>query len=71
MSDTSVSGLPVDIEISGDGASLWRGAVQVGQPQPIDLDGTGVLRIKIVATRQFDVPGCPSVDAAIGDPALD
>jgi serine/threonine protein kinase len=71
LSDTSVSGLPVDVEISGDGASLWREAVQVGQPQPIDLDVTGVLRIKIVATRQFDVPSCPTVYAAIGDPALD
>jgi hypothetical protein len=72
LSDESASGFPVQIEITGDGQPLWTQTVQVGQPQAIALDVTGILRLKFVATKQFDEStGCPEVYAALGDPALD
>lgn len=73
LSDESAFGLPVEVEITGDGTSLWVGSVQVGQPQDLSLDVTGILRVKVSATRQFDrtTGECHSVFAALGDPALE
>lgn len=72
LSDESMSGLPVEIEITGDGRALWTQSVEVGRPQPVTLDVTGILRLKVTATKQFDESsGCPNVYAALGDPALE
>jgi len=73
LSDESAFGLPVEVEITGDGTSLWVGSVQVGQPQDLSLDVTGILRVKFSATRACDrtTGECHSVFAALGDPALE
>lgn len=72
LSDESASGLPMEVEITGDGTPLWTGTVQVGQPEELALDVTGVLRLRVTATRQFDrTSECNSVYAALGDPVLE
>lgn len=72
VSDDSASGLPIGIEITGDGRSLWNQSVQVGQPQSISLDVTDILRLKVIATKQFDVTeSCPAVYPALGDLVLE
>jgi hypothetical protein len=71
LSEQSAPGLPVKLEIFGDGRSLWSENLVVGQPQPVDLDISGVLRLRLVATKQFENPGgCQYVYAALGDPSL-
>jgi hypothetical protein len=72
LSEESAPDLPVKLEIFGDGRSLWSQTLVVGQPQAVDIDVTGVLRLRIVTTKEFDNPGgCNYVYAALGDPKLD
>lgn len=71
VSEESAPNLPVKLEIFGDGRSLWSKDVLVGAPQDVDLDVSGVLRLRIVATKQFEDPGgCQYVYAALGNPSL-
>jgi eukaryotic-like serine/threonine-protein kinase len=71
LSEDSAPGLPVKLEIFGDTRPLWTGTLVVGQPETIDLDVTDVLRLRFVATKQFEDPGgCNYVYAAMGDPTL-
>lgn len=74
LSEESLPSLPVRVEILGDGRSLWSETLVVGSPQPVDLDVSGVLRLRVVATKDFDDPdsgsGCDYVYAALGTPTL-
>jgi serine/threonine-protein kinase len=72
LSEESLPGLPVKLEIFGDGRSLWSETLVVGSPKPVDLDVSGVLRLRVVATKDFDDPGggCNYVYAALGAPTL-
>jgi hypothetical protein len=71
LSEESAPDLPVKLEVFGDGRPLWSQTLLVGRPQPIDIDVTGILRLRLVATKQFDDPGgCHSVYAALGEPSL-
>jgi hypothetical protein len=75
LSDDSASNGPVLVEMVGDGAVIWSGVVQVGIAEEVAIDVSGVLRVKLVATRQFDdldgTSTCRYVHAAIGNPRLD
>lgn len=69
LSEESAPNLPVRLEMFGDGRPLWSQTLVVGQPQTIDIDVTGILRLRLVATKQFDDPGgCDFVYAALGGP---
>jgi hypothetical protein len=71
LSEESSPDLPVTLEIVGDGRSLWSETLIVGEPQTIDIDVTDVLRLQVVATKEFDNPGgCNYVYAGLGDPTL-
>ena len=72
LSEESLPGLPVKLEIFGDGRSLWSETLVVGSPKPVDLDVSGVLRLRVVTTKDFDDPGsgCNYVYAALGAPTL-
>lgn len=71
LSEQSAPDLPVRLEIFGDGRPLWSETLIVGQPQTVDLDVSGVLRLRLVATKEFDNTGsCQRVYAALGDPTL-
>jgi hypothetical protein len=71
LSEESAPNLPVKVEIVGDGQPLWSATLVVGEPQTIDVDVAGVLRLRVVATKQFENPGgCSYVYAALGDPTL-
>lgn len=71
LSEASSPGLPVKVEVFGDERSLWTDTIVVGTPRTIDLDVTDVLRLRVVATKQFEDPGgCQPVYAALGDPQL-
>lgn len=55
--------------ISGDGKELWHGSVGAGiDPQPIDIDITGVLELKIEIPRTRENPA--TFPLALGDMAL-
>jgi serine/threonine protein kinase len=75
LSDDSASNGPVLVEMVGDGAVIWSGVVQVGIAEEVAIDVSGVLRVRLVATRQFDdldgTSTCRYVHAAIGNPRLD
>jgi NPCBM/NEW2 domain len=69
-SDRSTAGVPIKVDITGDGQPLWSETVQVGQPKQLSLPVSGILRLAITATQQADdSAGC--VYAALGDPVLE
>lgn len=69
VSDTSDAGLPILVEIFADGSRLWGGSVEVGRPIDVEVRVSGLLRLVIKATQQFDTEaGC--VLGALGDPTL-
>jgi hypothetical protein len=73
LSDESGFGLPVEVEIAGDGTPLWTGTVQVGQPQNLEIGVTNILRLRVTGTRLFDrrTTDCDKFYVALGDPALE
>jgi hypothetical protein len=72
VSESSSAGLPVKLEVFADSTSIRTLTLAVGQPQSLDLDVTNVLRLRFVATQQFedDADACARVFAAMGDPTL-
>jgi hypothetical protein len=71
LSEDSPPGFPVKLEIFADEQLLATHVLSVGQPAEVDLGVTNVLRLKLVATNQFDDSGgCNYVYVALGDPVL-
>ena len=50
LRDDSGSSDQVKIEVFGDGRSLFSQVMAIGQAAPLDVDVTGVLRLKLSAT---------------------
>jgi hypothetical protein len=72
LSEESVPGLPVKLEVFADGQLVAEHMLNVGQPVTLDLPVEDVLRLRLVATKQFEDPGgCNYVYAALGDPSLE
>jgi hypothetical protein len=72
LSEDSPAGLPVKLDIYLDGTPAKSYVLNVGAPVTIDLDVANVLRMRLVATKQFNDPGgCNYVYAALGDPVLE
>jgi hypothetical protein len=69
VTDKSASAAPVKVEIFGDGKSLWTDTVQIGKTKDVHLDVTGILRLKLVATKEFD-QSSTCVFPSLGDPKL-
>jgi hypothetical protein len=71
LSEDSPPGLPVKLDVYADDQLVRSDMLEVGQPVEIDMDVTDVLRLRFVATKQFESPGyCSYVYAALGDPVL-
>jgi len=71
LSEDSPPGLAVKLDVLVDEQLFETHVLNVGQPVQVDLDVTDVLRLKLVATNQFDNPGtCSYVYVALGDPVL-
>ncbi len=75
VSDDSNDAATVTIEIFGDGRSLTSKDVKVGKNVPVDLDVTGVLRLKVVVTSTapkdvLDTGHSIEATAVLGDATL-
>ena len=66
LRDDSGSSDQVKIEVFGDGRSLFSQVMAIGQAAPLDVDVTGVLRLKLSATR-VSTACCAGTSAVWGD----
>lgn len=72
QTDRSASGVTTRTEISLDGKPVFSKQFGLGQPQQLDLDITGALRLQIVVTNVGASNTCAreSVAVGFGDPQL-
>lgn len=69
LSDDSNSSAQVDMQLSGDGRTLFDQTVGLGQAVPVKVDATGILRLTLSATLVNQNPSGPCYNwkAVFGD----
>ncbi len=65
LRDDSGSGDQVKIEVFGDGRPLFSQITSIGQAVPLDVDVTGVLRLRLSATLVASTSDCCSDTTAV------